>query len=139
MRGIYDLHLILPYLSSLHLSEWFNPICQRQRYQFQDAYAKLDPLEANQKSLTIVLVCLAPRRLCKAISKFVRLAISDFQSQQKDDLLDYLLREHGLVLSGHLRAGKRRVHQSSLEPLFCPRVLDDKLLQRVTQLVQLAA
>lgn len=32
-------------------------------FQYQDAYAKLEPLDANQKSLTTVFVCLAPRRL----------------------------------------------------------------------------
>lgn len=61
--SFFPIYLLSPSVPVVH------HICQRQTYQCQDAYAKLEPLDANQKSLTTLFVCLAPLRLHNRISK----------------------------------------------------------------------
>lgn len=63
--SFFPIYLLNPLVPKL------NPTCQHQTYQCQDAYAKLEPLDANQKSLTTVFVCLAPLRLHKRVSKLM--------------------------------------------------------------------
>lgn len=122
---------------SLILFQWWNHVIFAAMLCFYDAYAKLEPLQANQNSFTTAFVCRIPRRLTD-----IQVSVGGKRPvkirlwyNSPDDFLN----KGALIRQRRHIGGNRRIKHGQFQPFPCPGMLGHKLLERIAELIQLAA